>query len=96
MKNLSESIIMNLNEEAEKKYPIVSPSFEDYGDYGSITLDDAKDSLDELVRFYNDFNETAKADGFSYQGVNLEKLEELVGHLNKAKEVLAELADDCK
>lgn len=94
MKNLSESILTSLNEDSQRRYPIVSPSFEEYGDYGSVTLDDANDSLEELVRFYNDFNEAANADSFSYQGANIKKLGELVDCLNKAKAILAELVDD--
>lgn len=95
MKNLSESIIMSLNEDSQRKYPMVSPSFEEYGDYGSVTNDDAYAALDELISYIEDYSEAVSLDGMHYQCVDSKKLDQAVELLRNAKNLIIDSFNDC-
>ena len=87
MKNLSENILNNLSEGV--KYPRVSPEFEVYGDYGSITNDDALDALDELIEYYDDYIDAIDKDGMRYQAIRKENIANAVQSLKQARELIA-------
>ena len=86
MKNLSENILTNLSEGV--KYPKVSPDFETYGSYSSVTNDDALDALDELINYFEDFIDAIDKDGMYYQAVREENIANAVQHLKQAKELI--------
>ena len=86
-KEYKEAFKKNLKE--EKAYPRVSPEFEVYDKtYGSITNDDAVDTLDELIRYFSDFSATVKEDGFKYQGADAAELDKVVSLLTEARTTL--------
>ena len=91
---LNESIMKNLNIVNEAVYGKVAPDFNAEDGFDSMSITDAMEVFDNLVKFYTDFAEAVRQDAWTYQGADSKKLDRVVSLLQEARQVYQEMCDE--
>ena len=91
---LNESIMKNLNVVNEAVYGKVAPDFNAEDGFDSMSITDAMEVFDNLVKFYTDFANAVREDAWAYQGADSKKLDKVVALLQEARQLYQEMCDE--
>lgn len=91
---LNESIMKNLNVVNEAVYGKVAPDFNAEDGFDSMSITDAMEVFDNLVKFYTDFANAVREDAWTYQGADSKKLDKVVALLQEARQLYQEMCDE--